>query len=96
MKRNLGATTLRRRRRTVDPMAAYDALPPALRRWIAGAALPWSPASCRRVWMAARAKGASDTEALARLDRAERNMLARDQYSQIANLADHRTQTGAG
>ncbi|MBR9864795.1 MAG: hypothetical protein GYB24_15255 [Rhodobacteraceae bacterium] len=96
MRRNLGATTLRRRRRTVDPMAAYDALPPALRRWIAGAALTWSPASCRRVWMAARAKGASDTEALARLDRAEQNTLARDRYSQTITVGNHRSHGGAG
>ncbi|MEY8839776.1 DUF6525 family protein, partial [Cribrihabitans sp. XS_ASV171] len=45
---NRGATRLKTRRRDEDPMRAYDALPQPLRQWMAGAALPWSPASCRR------------------------------------------------
>lgn len=59
-------------------MRAYDALPPELRRWMAGAALPWSPASCRRIWRKARARGEPIEAVLARLDRAEAACLARD------------------
>lgn len=81
MTRNLGATTLRRRQRAVEPMAAYDALPPVLRRWLAGAALPWSPASCRRIWLIARANGDDDAQALTRLERAERKTLSRDRFT---------------
>lgn len=81
MKRNLGATTLKCRQRSTDPMAAYDALPPLLRRWLANAALPWSPASCRRIWRAAQAKGDGAEATIARLDRAERQMLSRDRIT---------------
>ncbi|QBX36142.1 hypothetical protein E4191_09105 [Paracoccus liaowanqingii] len=59
-------------------MAAYDALPAPLRRWLAGAALPWSPASCLRLWQRLRAKGASEAQALAALDRAEAKALRRE------------------
>lgn len=76
---NLGATALPRRSVARDPMQAFDALPPELRRWLANAALPWSPQSCRRIWLKAGASGASVAERLARLDRAERQTLARDQ-----------------
>ena len=75
---NLGQTALKRRRRRADPMRDYDALPPVLRHWIAHAAMPWSPRSCLRVWRAARAKGATEVEALDRLTRAEAALLARD------------------
>jgi hypothetical protein len=81
MKRNLGATTLKCRQRSDDPMLAYDALPPILRRWLAEAALPWSPASCRRIWLAARATGDSAEATIARLNRAERQALCRDRVT---------------
>jgi len=81
MKRNLGATTLRRRQRAGDPMTAYDALPPALRAWLSEAALPWSPASCRRIWLAARARGDCDKTVIERLNRAERQTLSRDRFA---------------
>ena len=82
MRRNL-SSTLRRRRRA-DPMQAFDALPRPLRAWIAQAALPWSPASCRRIWLRALAEGASPDDILARLDRAERIALSRDRLSPLA------------
>ncbi|MGJ8627433.1 MAG: DUF6525 family protein [Sulfitobacter sp.] len=82
MTRNLGKTTLKRRQRAVDPMTAYDALPPLLRGWLAEAALPWSPASCRRIWRAARAKGDDDAATIARLDRAERKTLSHERHLQ--------------
>lgn len=70
-KTNLGKTGLDPRRHPGPPMQAFDSLPPELRRWIANAVLPWSPASCRRLWQHARRAGASVEDALARLDRAE-------------------------
>ncbi|MFW8594284.1 DUF6525 family protein [Cribrihabitans neustonicus] len=75
-RRNLNSR-LKRRRREGSPMQAYDALPPPLRRWLASACLPWSPASALRLWT--RAGGSRDPEAAAaRLDAAEAAMLARD------------------
>jgi hypothetical protein len=83
MNRNLGATTLRRKRRADDPMRSYDALPAPLRRWLSQAALPWSPASARRVWARACARGLGPQDALEALARAEQRTLARDRYSQM-------------
>ena len=74
---NLGDTSLRRRRCAGDPMREFDRLPPCLRQWLTQAALPWSPASCRRIWRAARAEGASVADVLARLDRAERKAMSK-------------------
>ncbi|MFN4101492.1 MAG: DUF6525 family protein [Pararhodobacter sp.] len=82
---NLGATSLRRRARPGNPMRAFDALPEPLRRWIAQARMPWSPASCLRIWHKARAKGESIEAILARLDRAEEQTLARYQAPQPAS-----------
>lgn len=75
--RNL-ATSLPRRRRS-DPMAAFDALPEAPRRWLAAACLPWSAASVRRLWTEALRRSGGDPEAaLARLSHIEARRLARD------------------
>ena len=78
MTRNL-STTLRRRRRP-DPMQAFDSLPRPLRTWMAQAVLPWSPASCLRIWRRARDQGDSPEAILARLDRAEALTLSRDRF----------------
>lgn len=78
MTRNLGSTTLRKRRRSVDPMQTYDALPTPLRHWLAQAALPWSPVSARKIWTHAQAKGLSADDALAVLCRSEARTLASD------------------
>ena len=75
---NRGTTRLRLKRRATDPMHVYDSLPPTLRGWLAQAVLPWSPASCRAIWLKARAEGASEADVLDRLDRAERASLQRD------------------
>jgi len=75
---NLGQTRLRGRRRQTDPMRAYDALPPELRAWMAQAALPWSPASCLRLWRKLMAEEGCAQRVLGRLDRAERAMLERE------------------
>ncbi|MEM6635599.1 MAG: DUF6525 family protein [Pseudomonadota bacterium] len=84
--RNLGQTSLRRKRRASDPMAAFDALPAPIRRWMSQAALPWSPASVRRIWSKSRAKGLSPEEALVCLSEAEARTLARDRKSTAFGL----------
>ena len=81
MNRNLGQSSLRRKRRAADPMAAFDGLPRPLRQWVTQAALPWSPASVRRVWSKSRARGLSEDEALLSLTMAEARTLARDRHS---------------
>lgn len=81
MSRNLGDTSLRRRRRSVDPMNTYDSLPTPLRQWLSQAALPWSPASARKIWKRAQAKGLSADDALALLCRSEARTLARDKHA---------------
>jgi hypothetical protein len=60
-------------------MAEFDHLPAALRRWLHSAALPWSPASARRIWARAlaRAQGCEAT-ALTALDQAQARRLARE------------------
>ncbi|WP_166416217.1 DUF6525 family protein [Cochlodiniinecator piscidefendens] len=79
MTRNLGQSSLRRKRRSRDPMAAYDSLPAPLREWLSQAALPWSPASARRLWSKSLAKGRTPEETLIFLSHAETRTLARDQ-----------------
>ncbi len=81
MNGNLGQSSLRRKRRTGDHMAAFDGLPAPLRQWLSEAALPWSPASVRRIWAKSRAKGLSPEETLLTLSRAEMQTLARDRQS---------------
>jgi hypothetical protein len=71
-------TTLRRRRREGDPMAAYDRLPPPVRAWLAGARLPWSPRSAARAFAAALRETRDPQAALAALDALEARRLARD------------------
>lgn len=86
MKRNLGQCSLRRKRRVRNPMEAFDGLPQPVRQWVAQAALPWSPASVRRIWSRSRAKGLSDDEALELLAQAEARTLARDTQSTVSKL----------
>ena len=94
MSQNL-STTLRHRRRRSDPMQTYDSLPRPLRGWLAGAALPWSPASCRLIWRKALTEGASPDAILARLDRAEQIALSRDRLTSGAEVdADLRNRQG--
>lgn len=72
-------STLRRRARAADPMAAYDRLPAELRDWLASAALPWSPRSALRAWRAALARAGGDPDrARVVLSETERRQIARD------------------
>ena len=81
---NLGTTKLRTRRRTDDPMRAYDALPGDLRDWLAMAARPWSPRSCLRLWQRALKEEGCPEKARARLDKAEAAMLRRERETWAA------------
>lgn len=85
MSRNLGQTSLRRRRRSIDPMAAFDNLPRPLRQWLHDAALPWSTKSAQRIWSKSLAKGLTQEEALALLSHSEAQTIARDRHSPISN-----------
>ncbi|MBT9386838.1 hypothetical protein KM176_23550 [Pseudooceanicola sp. CBS1P-1] len=77
--RGANLSTSLRRRRVGDPMAAYDRLPPDLRRWLAGAALPWSAASALRAWQKALRTCGGDCRAAGRhLSRIEQLRLGRD------------------
>lgn len=79
------ATSLKRRPRG-DPMQAYDALPPEVRHWMAGAVLPWSAQSVRRAWLRAIKAARGDRQAArAALDAIEKRRLERD----VARLWGH-------
>jgi hypothetical protein len=76
MRRN-GVSTLPLRRGV--PMVRFDRLPPELRGWLKGAALPWSVRAAERIWARAMAEARGDrAAALSRLDAAERAALRRD------------------
>lgn len=75
--RNL-VTRLPRRRRAGGGMEAFDRLPPVLRGWIAGAALPWSAQSVARIWTRALRETRSEAAALARLEAVQAATLRRD------------------
>ena len=78
MRRNL-RSGFARRARAGQALEAYDGLPAPLRRWLAQAALPWSPRSARRLWGRALDESGGDVaQALARLDAAEARQLARE------------------
>ncbi len=77
--RNLGQTGLPVQRRGGHPMRTYDSLPVPLRRWLAQAALPWSPSSAKRIWTRAQRRGLDVEDTLKKLTHAETQTLARDQ-----------------
>lgn len=87
--RNLGQTSLRSKRRNSDPMQTFDNLPEPLRRWLGQAALPWSPASARRIWQNAHQKGLTVEETLCSLSRAEAKTLSRDGYATQIAITSH-------
>ncbi len=78
---NRGATSLKLRRRSEDPMQTYDALPAPIRRWLSQAVRPWSPASCQKILRRGRARGEGLDQILARLERAQKATLARDRHA---------------
>ena len=78
MATNRGATSLRRRRRSTDPMRDFDGLPAELRAWLAAAILPWSPRSVRRAYARASARTGCAASALLELDLMQARLVARD------------------
>lgn len=99
---NRGTTSLRVKPRTRNPMLDYDRLPPELRAWLAGAALPWRPASAQKVFARAMARTGDPQRALAQLDAAEARLVARDAAAvwgamhPAANAAEMNIADGAG
>ncbi|WGH77433.1 DUF6525 family protein [Jannaschia ovalis] len=72
-------TSLKLSKARRDNMAEFDALPRALREWLAEARLPWSPASARRAWRRAMWKGLGRTsKAVAYMNALEDARLAQD------------------
>lgn len=76
--RNLGATALKRRKRSINPMHDFDRLPLPLRSWLAAAALPWSPRSAQRAYTKALKHTGDASQALAKLDVIQQRQIARD------------------
>lgn len=75
---NRGSTSLRRKRRSEDPMREYDRLPAELRAWLASALLPWRPRSVRRAFDRAVARTHDPAGALRELDRLQERLVAED------------------
>ena len=82
---NLSSALSRRRRARParDPMAEFDSLPPELRRWLAGAVLPWSPRSAHRAYLRALSDLRAPHAALAYLDALQAARLRRDRAAAI-------------
>lgn len=79
LRRNLGNSSLKRRRRSGSTMTEYDQLPTDLRIWLAGAVLPWSPRSLKRLWPEVLKQVGDDPEAAQqRLSEIEAGQIARD------------------
>lgn len=69
-------TQARDRKRT---MADYDALPPALRDWLATARIQWEPRSAHRAWRKGLWKGFGRTAAArAHMDALEEDALQKE------------------
>ena len=78
MRRNVGETKLRKRRRKSDPMSDFDKMPIILRKWLNAAALPSCPKSVLRVYNNAFLRTGDPTLALADLDRVQKIQLSKD------------------
>ncbi|MFA3916296.1 DUF6525 family protein [Ruegeria hyattellae] len=83
MSRNLGQSSLRRKRRSGNSIAAFDCLPTPLRQLLSEAALRRSPASARSIWSKLQAKGLTPDETLIPLSQAKAKTLARDRKSTV-------------
>ena len=78
MRRNIGETKLRKRRKQSNPMSDFDKMPIILRKWLNEAALPWGPKSVLRVYNKALIRTGNSTIALADLDRVQKIQLSKD------------------
>ncbi|MDO6614955.1 DUF6525 family protein [Pacificibacter sp. 1_MG-2023] len=80
-RRRNAQSSLKRRVRKGDSMAAYDQLPTELRSWLMHAALPWSPRSVLRSWKKSLQTYNGDIEeAKQHLSRVERQLLKQDKF----------------
>ncbi|MEM9012425.1 MAG: DUF6525 family protein [Pseudomonadota bacterium] len=75
---NRGQTSLKRKRRSEDPMQEFDRLPPELRAWLAEAVLPWRPRSVQRAFDTAFARTRDKADAFQQLDRLQERLVAKD------------------
>lgn len=78
MRGNRGHSSLKRKRRSEDPMRDYDRLPAPLRVWLAGAVLPWRPRSAQRAFNRAVQRTRDEARAIAELDRLQNRQIAKD------------------
>ena len=79
MKRNLGQTNLKTRRRSLNSLKEFDCLPHQLREWLRNATLPWSPRSVKRAYNRAFSNTNNSSLAIAELERLQECQLAKDQ-----------------
>ena len=77
MPKNLNSS-LRLKKKHLDPMKCYDELPCELRQWLASALLPWSPRSALKVYEKALRTIGSSEGALAELDKKQIRLLEKD------------------
>ncbi len=75
---NQAKTSLKRKRRTEDPMREFDRLPAELRIWLASAVLPWRPQSVRRAFDKAVARSQDKVHALRELNDLQDRLIAKD------------------
>jgi len=71
-------TSLKRTRRSSDPVRDYDNLPQDLRRWVATAALPWGAKSVKTAYDKAVRRTGDPRLALRELDKLQQNKVAKD------------------
>ena len=78
-RKNLGATKLRKRRRTSDPMKEFDQMPKLLRDWLNTASLPWAPKSVHRAYNRNYRKNGDAKFALQHLEKLQEQRLSVDE-----------------
>ena len=78
MKRNLGKTKLRKRRRLSDPMQEFDRMPKILRDWMNSAVLPWRASSVRRAYQKELIKSGDPDRALQYLNKLQKKRLCEE------------------
>ena len=93
MPNNLNSS-LRLKKKHVDPMKCYDELPFELRQWLASALLPWSPRSALKAYQKALRTTGSSEGALDELDKKQTRLLEKDcamiwgkQYPRLSQAA---------
>ena len=88
MKRNLGETKLRKRRRNSDIMSEFVKMPKILRIWLNYAALPWKPKSVQSVNKKAFLRAGDPILSLKDLDRVQDGQMFKDRKYSIEKETD--------